>query len=249
MAYRRALVNRPLLVVFIRDDDDERDLPIEADTQISLGELDAQAARELARENYPQASQTCSMRLLQMHAASRTNSSRLQRQRRGVVRRVRTPSIPPHAPQSQRNSARYPQPQRTALQLLSLSPSRAEARCLRRSIELELLPEAISPARSPAYNGRDLRDDRNEDSAAATDHRCIERRGVRTVRERLVFAEQAAREWRPRVRATRHYSISPLPPPPNARCARLSGRRSVISRWVNHPTNVCPISTRISLPH
>jgi AAA ATPase domain len=187
MAYRRALANRPLFLVFTRTDDDDRDLPIEADTQLSLGELDPRSAVELAREHYPQASQSV---LEAIVANARGTPYELITIATAAARRGTTSpdAVDPSARAAiAKELGTLPVQQRTALQLLALLSEPAEQALF----ELEL-PDVF------------LQLDHSLTTAAISETiamkiplrrrilAVLERRGVRTVRERLLFANQAA---------------------------------------------------------
>lgn len=186
MAYRHALVNRPLLLVFTRSDDDDRRLPIEGDTQLSLGDLDARSAAELARENYPQASQSV---LDTIVANAHGIPYELVTIATAAARRGATSpdAVDPSARAAiAKELGALPAAQRTALQLLSLLSEPAEQALF----ELEL-PEAFLQLDHPLTTAAI-----SETIAMKIPLRrrilgVLERRGVRTVRERLLFAEQA----------------------------------------------------------
>lgn len=186
-AYRQALANRPLLLVLTRSDDDERSLPIDIDSEISLAELDAPSATELAREHYPQASQSV---LDAIVANARGSPYDIVTIAAGAARRAAT--NPDAVDLSGRAAvakelAALPVQQRSALQLLSLLSEPVEPA----PFELEL-PEAF------------LEMDHVLTAAAISETiamkiplrrriiGALERRGVHTLRERLVFAEQVA---------------------------------------------------------
>ncbi len=187
MAHRRSLAKRPLLLVFTGTEDDERRLPIEVDTRISPGELNARDAAALAREYYPRASQS----VLEAIAANAHGipyevvTIAAAASRRGVT-------DPEDVDLSARAAiakdlAVLTQAQRTGLQMVSLLSEPVEPE----AFEVEL-PEAFAQIEHPLTSAAI-----HETIAMKIPLRrriigLLERRGVRTLRERLVYAEQAA---------------------------------------------------------
>ena len=186
-AYRRALADRPLLLIFTRTDDDERAAALESDLQLPLGELDARNAATLARHHYPAASQSVvdaivanahgiPYEIITIAAAaarrSATNPEAVDLSARAAIAK---------------ELAALPAQQRSALQLLSLLSEPVEPAPL----ELELpemflaLDHALTTAAISETVAMKIPLRRRIIGA-------LERRGVRTLRERLVFAEQAA---------------------------------------------------------
>jgi hypothetical protein len=186
-ALRRDLANRPLLIVVASANDDERALPIEADTRITLGELDTTDAAALAREYYPAASQA----VLDTVVANAHGVPYEVVTIAGAAAR-RGANTPEAVDLSARAAVakelgRLPAPQRTALQLLSLLAEPVDGA----SLELEL-PEAF-PQLDHALTLAAI----SETIAMKIPLRrriigALERRGVRTIRERIVFADQVA---------------------------------------------------------
>jgi len=186
-AYRRALANRPLLLVFTRTEDDERVLSIEADSQIILGELDASSAAALAREYYPASSQSVFDAIV---ANARGIPYEVVTLAMAAARRGAT------TPEAVDLSARaaiakelagLPSQQRTALQFLSLLSEPVDATLLELEVPdaFPLLDHALTTAAISETIAMKIPLRRRIIGA-------LERRGVRTLRERLVFAEQAA---------------------------------------------------------
>jgi hypothetical protein len=187
MAHRRRLANRPLLLVFTRTDDDERKLPLDVDTQISLGDLDGRDAAALARAHYPGASQIVLNAIVaNAHGIPyEVVTIASAASRRGVT-----------SPEAVDLSARaaiakelgvLPQTQRTGLQMLSLLSEPIEPFPF--EVELpEEFPHIDHPLTAAAIH---------ETIAMKIPlHRriigALERRGARTLRERLIFADQVA---------------------------------------------------------
>lgn len=186
-AYRRALVNRPLLFVFTHTDDPERDLPIDADAQMTLGELDAHDAHELVREHYPNVAQSV-LDAIVAHARGipyEIVAIASAAARRGIT----SPELvdPSARAAIAKELGAVPAAQRSALQMLSLLSESAEPTLL----DLDLpdgFPQLDHPLTTAAIH---------ETIAMKIPLRrriigALERRGVRTLRERLVFAEQVA---------------------------------------------------------
>jgi ABC-type cobalamin/Fe3+-siderophores transport system ATPase subunit len=184
---RRALADRPLLLVFTRTDDNDRRLPVDVDKEITLGELDTRSAEDLAREHYPQASQSV---LEAIVANARGIPYEVATIAAAAARRVvETPEAVAFSSRAAiaKELATLPAQQRMSLQLLSLLSEPMEPG----TIELEL-PEAF-PQMDHVLTAAAI----NETIAMKIPlHRrivgALERRGVHSLRELLVFAEQAA---------------------------------------------------------
>jgi hypothetical protein len=185
ITYRRALAKRPLLLVFTRTDDER--LPYDVDAQISLSELDAGDARALAREHYPDASQGV---LDAIVANARGIPYELVVIAAAASRRGAT------SPEEVDISARaaiakalgaLPQAQRTALQMQSLLSEPIDPALF--DVELpDVFAQIDHPLTTAAIH---------ETIAMKIPLRrrivaALERRGVRSLREGLIFAEQAA---------------------------------------------------------
>jgi ABC-type cobalamin/Fe3+-siderophores transport system ATPase subunit len=185
-AYRRALANRPLLLVLTRSDDDDRSLPIDIDMEISLGELDSRSAHELAREHYPQASQSV---LDAIVANARGIPYELATIAAAAARRgAANPAAVDFSARAAiaKELAAMPAQQRSALQLLSLlaepvEPAIIEVEAPDVTLQMDHVLTAAAISETIAMK-IPLR--RRIIGA-------LDRRGVRTLRERLVFAEQA----------------------------------------------------------
>ena len=182
-AMTQRLSNRPLLVVLARDDEDDRTLPIETDATIALGELDSRDARALARAQYPGAAPDVldaivanahgvPYELIAIAGAAA---------RRGVdesdaVDRSSGAAIA-------KELAALPAPERLALQMSAL------------------LPEPLEPALFESASNFPI--DHSLTAAAIVETiamkiplrrriiDAIERRGLRTIRDRLLLAEQS----------------------------------------------------------
>ncbi|MGB6986707.1 MAG: ATP-binding protein [Candidatus Aquilonibacter sp.] len=186
-AYRQARANRPLLLVLTRSDDDDRPLSIGIDTEISLAELDASSAGELAREHYPQASQSV---LDAIVANARGIPYELVTIAAAAARRgAATPEVVDFSARAAiaKELAAMPAQQRSALQLLSLLPEPVEPALI--EVEAPVAALQMDHVLTAAAI--------SETIAMKVPLRrriigALERRGVRTLRERLVFAEQAA---------------------------------------------------------
>jgi hypothetical protein len=183
-AMTQELSNRPLLVVLARDDEDKRALSIAADVTIALGELDSDSSYALARAHFPSGAPAVldaivgnahgvPYELIAIAGAAA---------RRGVTQ-------PDAVDRSSgaaiaKDLAALPAPERLALQMLAL------------------LPEPVEPAllESPPPN---FPIDHSLTAAAIVETiamkiplrrriiDAIERRGLRTIRDRLLLAEQS----------------------------------------------------------
>jgi len=182
-AYRRALADRPLFVVFTTDDD-EHAATLHADTSIALHGLDARSAEELAREQYPQASQSV---LDAIVANGRGMPYEIITIARAARRRGTTN---PEAVDLSSGAAiakelaALPSQQRSGLQLLSLLSEPDEPGLYGiEPIEGLQLDHALTSAAVLETIAMKIPLRRRIISA-------LERRGARTLRERLVLAEQ-----------------------------------------------------------
>ena len=186
-AYRRALANRPFLLVILHTDDDERGLPVDADTHISIGEIDAPSALELAREYYPQAQQSV---LDAIVANARGIPYEVITIASAAARRAASGGeavdLSARAAIAKELGA-LPAQQRTALQLLSLLSEPAEPGVF----ELES-PAAFLALDHPLTTAAISETIPMKIPLRRRIIGVLERRGVRTLRERLAFAEQAA---------------------------------------------------------
>ena len=193
-AMMRQFSNRPVLVVLIRDDEDDRTRPLEGDVTISLRAIDKQAARALAAMHFPDAPSGVLDAIV-------TNA-------RGVPYEVvaiagaaalRGTSEPNAVDRSSRAAiakdlAALPADQRSVLQLLSLFSE---------PIEAALLESPLADSRYVRREGDVVRFDHALTAAAVMETvamkiplrrriiGAIERRGLRTIRDRLALAEQS----------------------------------------------------------
>ena len=193
-AMMRQLSNRPVLVVLIRDDEDDRALSIETAATISLRRIDMQAARALASKHFPDAASEVLDAIVAnargvpyevvaiASAAARRRSSEAD-----AVDRSSRIAIA-------KELASLPADQRGALQMLSLFSEPIEAALLG------------SPVPDSVYIRNDagvVRFDHALTSAAIMETiamkiplrrriiGAIERRGLRSIRDRLALAEQS----------------------------------------------------------
>ena len=186
-ALRGELAKRPLLIVVTSTNDDERILPFEVDAQITLGELDAASAMSLAREHYPAASQSV---LDAIVATGRGVPYELVTIAAAAARRgVTAPAAVDFSARAAiaKELATLPDQVRTSLQSSSLLAERIEPRLF----EIESLDTFLAldhPLTMAAIS---------ETIAMKIPLRrriigALERRGTRTLRERLLFADQVA---------------------------------------------------------
>ncbi|HEX8807057.1 MAG TPA: ATP-binding protein, partial [Candidatus Aquilonibacter sp.] len=187
MAHRRTFANRPLFLVFTYSDDDEREWARDVDMRVSLAELNARDATALAREHYPNASRgVLDAIVANAHgipyevvtiasAASRrgaTNPESVDVSARAAVAK---------------ELAFLPQAQRTGLQMLSLLSEPVEPTPF--DVEVPLAFAQLDHPLTAAAIHETI-------AMKIPLHRrivgALERRGARTLRERLVYAEQAA---------------------------------------------------------
>lgn len=190
----RQLSNRPILVVLVRDDEDERTLAFQPNVTISLREIDAQAARALASDYFPGASFDVLDAIVanahgvpyEVIAIAGAAGRRLASEQSSVDRSSRTAIA--------RELTTLPAVEREALQMLALSSE---------PIETSLLESALPNSIYLRRDGDAVHFDHPLTSAAIVETiamkiplrrriiGAIERRGIRSIRDRLALAEQS----------------------------------------------------------
>ena len=193
-AMMRQFSNRPVLVVLIRDDEDGRTLPIEGDATISLRPIDAQAARALGAKHFPDAPSSVLDAIVanargvpyEVVAIAGAAAHRRTNDSNAVDSSSRTAIA--------KSLAALPADQRAALQLLSLFSE---------PIEAALLEYPLGDSHYVRRDGDVVCFDHALTSAAVMETiamkiplrrriiGAIERRGPRTIRDRLELAEQS----------------------------------------------------------
>jgi predicted ATPase len=187
MAYRRTLAKRPLLLVFTRTDDDQRELPIDDDARISLAELDARDAAALAREHYPDASQSVLDAIVaNAHGIPYEVVTIASAASRRDATSAEDVDVSARAAIAKELGA-LPPAQRIGLQMLSLLPEPIDPTLFEADLP-EVFLQLDHPLTAAAIH---------ETIAMKIPLRrriigALERRGERTLREHLILADQAA---------------------------------------------------------
>jgi AAA ATPase domain len=194
VAVTRQFSNRPVLVVLVRDDEDDRALPIDTGSTIALRKIDTQAARVLAATYYPDAQSA----VLDAIVANARGVPYEVVVLAGAAARRRT-SEPDAVDRSSRTAiakelTALPADQRSVLQMLSLFSE---------PIDASLLGSSVADSAYVRRDGDLVHFDHALSSAAVMETiamkiplrrriiGAIERCGLHTIRDRLMLADQS----------------------------------------------------------